>query len=125
MCPAWSCNIRARRGLTCGSASKSDVHQVLVLTFIQCASAHVEAEVWLRADLFTPLHELVCAKFVGLHAQPGELWSDGCQSLHMHVKHFTRGAKKKKFRVPRKGCDATFSGAALVDQHHQASGRWQ
>lgn len=52
---------------------RCDSRSTLLHTFVQSASAKVQAKVRLRADLFAPLHELVSSKGVGLDADPCKL----------------------------------------------------
>jgi hypothetical protein len=47
-------------------------NQAIKITFVQSASAHVQAKVGLGPKDFTPLQELVSAKLVSLCAQPGK-----------------------------------------------------
>jgi len=43
----------------------------LRLTIFESAGAHVEAQIWLTADKFTPLTELIGAYLVALDTEPG------------------------------------------------------
>ena len=54
-----------------------------VHTFVQGASAKVEAQVGLRAENLAPLHELVRSKLVGLGAQPGKLGASGMSQSYL------------------------------------------
>ena len=52
-------------------------------TFIERASAHVEAEVRLSANQLTPLHEFVRPDGVRfILRKPGQFWSASGQSMH-------------------------------------------
>jgi hypothetical protein len=57
-------------------------------TFIQSAGTEVQAQVGLRADFFTPLHELVCPEGVRLDTDPSKLRSGlvvSSYALHYEV----------------------------------------
>jgi len=43
----------------------------LRLTIFERAGAHVEAQIWLTADKFAPLTELIRAYLVALDTEPG------------------------------------------------------
>jgi hypothetical protein len=54
-----------------------------LVTFVQCASAKVEAKIWFSANGLTPFHELIGAKLVGLGAYPCKLWSLRYNLVHV------------------------------------------
>lgn len=52
---------------------RCDSRSTLLHTFVQSASAKVQAKVRLSANLFAPLHELISSEGVGLDADPCKL----------------------------------------------------
>jgi hypothetical protein len=69
-CCGLSYSIRAIQELLVVSMGHNHIVSIF-LTLIESTSAEVQAKIWLGANNFTPLHELIGAEFIRFGAYPG------------------------------------------------------